>query len=116
VPLLIRICLRMAAKTDLAGHVRFFNLPGIAGLQPPVAQFFLPAIFDFLVKHAELIANTVSNGRNLQGGQRVQVTGRQPPEPPVAQARFLFMINDGLKIKTGLPGGLDHIVKKTQAN
>ena len=59
----------MAAETDITGHVRFLDLPGIAGMQPTVTDFLLPAINNLLVEHAELVADTIADGRDLQRGE-----------------------------------------------
>ena len=66
VPLLIVVYFAVAAESNITGQIRLFDFPGISRMQPAVAEFFLPAIDDFLVKHAVLVTNTITNGRNLQ--------------------------------------------------
>ena len=45
---------------------------------------------DLLIEDAELVADPVSDGWTLEGGQRVQVAGGQPAEPTIAQAGLLL--------------------------
>ena len=90
----------MSAGTDFHRHVRFFKLPGVARLQPAIAQLLLPAILEVLVEHTELITDAVADGGDLQAGQRIQVAGREPAQAAIAQARFLLMVDDLLQIKS----------------
>ncbi len=59
----------VTAESDITGKIRFLNLPGIARMQPAIADFFLPAIYDLLVKHAVFVADTITDGRDLQSGE-----------------------------------------------
>ncbi len=45
---------------------------------------------DLLVEDAELVADAVTDGRALEGGQRVEITRGEPAKAAVAQPRFLL--------------------------
>ncbi len=46
---------------------------------------------DFLVEDAELVADPVTDGRDLQGGQGIHVTGGQAAQTAVAEARLFLL-------------------------
>ena len=66
------------------------QLPGPAPLEPFVGDLDLPAAFDQLVKDAELVANAVAGGGNLQRRQRFAVAGRQATQAAIAETGFLL--------------------------
>jgi hypothetical protein len=82
----------MATELDVESNVRTMDQPRTAGTQPLVGQFDLAAITDRLRENAELVANAIADGRNLERRQRIQVTRRQAPEATVAEARLLLLI------------------------
>ena len=104
-----------AAEADLHRQVRLLELPGVAGLQPAVAHLPLPAVVDGLVEHAELVADAVTDGRDFQGGERVQVAGGQPTETAVAEPRFLLMVDDLLQVEPCFLGRAGELVPQAEA-
>ena len=82
--------LGVAAPVDEVVDVGFGDLPRVSVDQPVVGLLDLPAVVDLLVEDAELVADAVADGRALEGGQRVEITGGQPPEAAVAQPGFLL--------------------------
>ena len=88
----------MAAPVDGVGGIRFVDLPRVAVHQPVVGLLDLPAVGEFLLEDAELVADAVADRRALQRGHRVQVAGRQPAQPAVAQARFALTVQDHVEV------------------
>ena len=87
------VALGVAAELDLDSAARAGDLPGVAVAQPLVGDLHLPAVLDLLVEDAELVADAVADGRDLQRGQRVQVAGRQPAQAAVAQPGLLLLFD-----------------------
>ena len=93
-PLRVRVMLGMPAEPDREAQLRPCQFPGIAVAQPEVGDFLLPAVVYLLVEDAELVADAVADGGYLQGCQRIEITGRQTPEPAVSQAGLLLLLED----------------------
>ena len=74
-----------AAKVDLFRLIHLGDEPGVAHRQPVVGQLHLLAVDDLLLKDAQLIADGIAGGWDLQGGHRVQIAGGQAAQAPVAQ-------------------------------
>ena len=88
-----------------------WDVPRRAEPQPVVGALDLPAIDDLLVEDAELIADAVAQRRNLERGHRIQKACGQPSEPPVAEPRLLFLLQQLVEVQAELAdGGLDLIV------
>jgi hypothetical protein len=90
--------------------------PGVAPLQPFVGDFHLPAVHDLLVENAELVAQSVAHGRDLEGGQGIEVAGRQAAQAAVSQARLLFLVQKGLQAPADFGKGLFHLVIDAQVH
>ena len=58
----------------------------------------MPTVTNHLIENAEFIADTVADGGDIECGQRVHIAGRQPAEPPVAEAGLLFLLEDSGQI------------------
>ena len=84
---LIPHILHLAAEADLFGLVHFGDEPGVAQAQPVVGQLHLLAVHDLLLEDAQLIADGIAGGGDLQGRHRVQVAGGQAAKAAVAQTR-----------------------------
>ena len=80
--------LDVAAEADGLRVLVARQLPGVAELQPVVVLLDLPAVLDLLLEDAEVVADAVADGGQLQRGQRVHEAGRQPPQAAVAEARI----------------------------
>ncbi len=75
-------------------------------MQPLVCYFYLPPIADELIEDAELIANAKAEGRDLECGQRIEITGRQAAQAAVAKSWFFFCIDNLLRIQSQLAHSL----------
>jgi hypothetical protein len=53
---------------------------------------------DLLIENAEFVADAVPDRRTLQGGQRVEIAGREPAQAAVAQPRLLFGRKDRVEV------------------
>ena len=67
------------------------HFPGVAETQPLVRLLDLPAVDDFLLEDAELVADAVADRWNLQRGERIEETRGETTEAAVAQARFVLV-------------------------
>ena len=101
-----------AAEVDLLHLVGAGDQPGVALVLPVVGELHLLAVHDLLLEDAQLVADRVAAGGDLQGGQAVQVAGGQTAQTAVAQARVGLHIEDvgGFEahLLNGLPHGLEH--------
>ena len=76
----------LAAEVDLLGLLQLGQQPGVAQLHPVVRQLHLLALHDLLLEDAQLIADGIARGRDLQRGHAVQIAGGQTAQAAVAQA------------------------------
>ena len=97
VAFVVDVALGATAEAHEAGLIGLGQFPGPAALEPFVGDLHLPAIADQLIEDAELVADAIAGGRDLQAGQRFHVAGRQTAKPAVAQAGFLLHIQDLLQ-------------------
>ncbi len=79
--------LERAIELDFHGLSRPNDLPGIGTDQPVIRMFDLPAVLDLLAEHAVFVAQSITDRRDLERGQRVEKAGGQPAEPSIAQPR-----------------------------
>ena len=75
------------------------QLPGVAELQPVVVLLDLAAAVDLLLEHAEVVADAVADGGQLQRGERVHEAGREPAEAAVAEAGIALALQDLAEIE-----------------
>lgn len=70
----------MSIELDFIAHVLALNLPRGAEREPIFRVFHLVALLaDFLLEDAVVVANAISRGRDVLGGERVQVACRKSP-------------------------------------
>ncbi|MNC49040.1 hypothetical protein D3C75_981890 [compost metagenome] len=81
-----------AAKTHLIARVVTWEFPRVTIFQPVVRRFHLLTVDDILFEHAIFITNTVATSRQRQRRQRIQETGRQPPQATVAEAWIVLFL------------------------
>ena len=102
----------LSAEMDLLHLIRAGDQPGVALILPVVGQLQLLSIHDLLLEDAQLIADGIAVGGDLQGGQAVQTAGRQTAQAAVAQSRVRLHVKNmgGLEaqILNGLTHGLDN--------
>ncbi|MNP01680.1 hypothetical protein D3C76_935040 [compost metagenome] len=91
-------CLDTAAETDRVNHLRAFELPGVAEIQPVFGLLLLPAVDDGLAEQAVFVTNTVAMTGDAEGRHAFHETRRQTSEAAVAQGRIGFQQADALKV------------------
>ena len=68
----------------------------------------LPAVDDLLTEDAELVTDAVGDRRDLERGERIDETRRQPAETAAAQSRLLFLVQQLLEVQAELAQALPH--------
>ena len=66
---LVAVAFGIAPEFDIDGPLGPGDFPGVAETQPLVGLLDLPAVDDLLLEDAELVADAVTDGRDLQGGE-----------------------------------------------
>ena len=79
--------LHAAAEADLLHLVHLGDEPGVAQAHPVIGDLHLLAVHDLLLENAQLVADGVAGGGNVQSGHRVQIARGQPAQTAVTQAR-----------------------------
>ena len=80
----------IAAERHLNRIRRTRDFPRIRETEPIVRQFFLLAVFDFLVEHAVFIANAHTRRREFQSRHRIEEASGQAAKSAVAKPRVHF--------------------------
>ena len=83
-----------AAEVNFLGLLGLGHQPRIPQVQPVVGQLHLLAVHDLLLENAQLIADGVAGGGNVQGGHAVQIAGGQAAQAAVAKARVRLHVED----------------------
>ena len=99
-PLRVGVPLAVAAELDVERDLRPHELPGVSTLEPLVGDLHLPAVLDRLIEDAELISDTVTNGRHLESRQRIEEAGGEPSKAAVPEAGLLFVRHQFFEIHT----------------
>src|SRR5260370_4396191 len=99
---LVGVPLCAASETDVDCDLRARDLPRIPEAKPLVCDLHLPAVAYLLVEDPELVANAVTNRRNLKRCERIEIAGRKPPEAAGAEARLFFLLEEFLELETEL--------------
>ncbi len=84
--------------------------------QPLVGPLHLPAVDDLLLEDAELVADAVAHGRDLQGRQRIDEAGRESPEATVAETGLHFLLPQFVEVEAKLADRLAHRVVDAQVD
>ncbi len=90
--LVVGVVLGTAAELHVEGDFRAHDLPGIAEAEPFVGQLDLPAVTNRLIENAELVADAIPDRRDVERGERVHVTRRQPAEAAIAEAGLFLLL------------------------
>ncbi len=77
-------------------------LPYIPFLQPRIGELDLVAVDDFLFKQAVFIADAAAVARIPQGRERIEKTGGEASEPPVAETGIRLLLLDRFQIPAQL--------------
>ncbi len=101
--LVIAIRLGVTTETDAKSDFRMRNFPGKAEVEPVVEHLDLPTVFDGLVEDAELVAYAVAGGRDLQGGERIQVASGQAAEAAVAEPGLFLLLEQLVERESRAP-------------
>ncbi len=86
---------RLVAEFHRHGVGLAAQAPRVALPLPVVGGFPLLAVHDRLFEQAVLVADAVTVERQVVGGRRIEVAGRQPPQSAVAQRRVLDLLQAG---------------------
>ncbi len=89
-----------SSETNRNPEIVSADLPGEATLEPGIGMLDLPTVFKGLTKHAVVVSQTVAIRRIVEGGQRIQKTGRQSAETTVAETRIGFLVQNGIQIES----------------
>ncbi len=84
VALAVLLILGVATEANEVNLLGPRGFPRVAEEKPIVGTFHLPAIADFLAKHAIFIANAVATGREAPGGQGIKIAGSQASQAAIA--------------------------------
>ncbi len=114
--LLIHFNIYITAEFYNLGVLGTAQLKGIAVLQPLVGNFQLIAVFDFLLEHSIMVADTAAVCHIAQGRQRIQEASRQSAKTAVSQRRIRLLILNQVQITAQLFQGFFHAVIKCQVN
>ena len=100
---------RMSAHAvETRSKVRKQQLRQVHYMSPVVGELQLLAVHDLLLEDAQLVADGVAVGGDLQGGQAVQIAGRQTAQAAVAQARVGLHVENMGGLEAQLLDGLTH--------
>ena len=113
---LIVIVLGAPAELHIEADFRAHDLPRIPEAQPLVRKLDLPAVTNRLIEDAELVADSVADGRNVERCQRVHVAGRQTAEPTVSKTGFLFLFQKAREVLADLGQSPLHSLPETEAD
>ena len=106
----------MTSKTHLKGEFRAADFPRVAQAQPLVRLFALPAVANHLIEDSEFIANAVTHSGNLESCQGIEIAGCQSPKSPIAQPRFVLLVEQGLNVKTNSRAAGAHLLIDAQVD
>ena len=104
---------RISAKLDGLCAFRPVKFPGIPEMEPVIGILDLGTILNTLFKHTVFIAESITDSGYLQGGQRIEITGRKSSQPPVAEAGFYFQVDQLVNIQAQFLHGLPCLFKHT---
>jgi len=83
-----------AAEVDLLCLLGLGQQPRVAQRLPVIGQLHLLALHDLLLEQAQLVADGVAGGRNLQRGHAVQIAGGQTAQTAVAKTCVRLHVKD----------------------
>jgi len=91
---LLEDVLHPAVEPHFLGVFRAHDLPRIAKADPTVGMLDLVAVDELLLEEAKLVVDAVAERRIVEGRQRIEETGGEPPEAAVAQAHVELRLAD----------------------
>ena len=105
---------RKAAATQLERAIEWHfdrlvlatDFPGVRTTEPVVWNFVLPAVLNGLLEHTVFVAEAITHRRNFHRSHRIEKTGRQAPEPSIAQASVGLLLQQLVPIELLFLNGL----------
>ena len=104
----------LAAEVDLLRLLELGQKPRIAQLHPVVGQLHLLSLHDLLLEDAQLVADRIAGGGDLQRGHAVQVAGGQAAQAAVAKARVGLHLEDVGGLEAQVVDGGGQVVQQLQ--
>ena len=104
----------LSAEVDLLGVLGLGQQPGVAQGHPLVGQLHLAALHDLLAEDAQLIADGIACGGDVQGGQTVQIAGGQAAQTAVAQTGVGLHVEDVRRPEAQLVDGVRQLLHDAQ--
>ena len=98
----------IAEEFHVNGLISLAILPGKTILKPVVGNLRLLAIYDLLLKEAELVVEAAAVARQAVGRHGIDEAGSQAPQAPVAQACIRFFFVNLRKFQFGIV--LEHLL------
>ena len=102
------ISFSVPAKTDVEGHFGAHDLPWVAEAQPLVRQLDLPTVANGLIEDAKLIADPITDRRDVEGRERIHVTGGEPAQSAITESRLLLLFQQVGQILAVSRDGFHH--------
>ena len=103
-----------AAEVYLLGLLQLGQQPRIAQLHPVVRQLHLLALHDLLLEDAQLVADGIAGGGDIQRGHAVQIAGGQTAQTAVAQTGVRLDLEDVGGLEAQLVNGGDQHIQQLQ--
>ena len=98
------------SKTHVVDDPGAADLPWIAETQPFIGRLDLSTIFNSLVEDAEFVPDNITDGRCLEGSQRIHIAGREPTESAVSKPRFFLLFEQSVKVVAEFGHSLPHLL------
>ena len=95
----------MTFELDIERKLGVWDFPRIAVLQPFIGLLNLITIFDVLLEDAEIVAQSIADPGQVQGGDRIQKTCCEPAEAAIAEASIDLVFPQVLPIEPLLKHG-----------
>jgi len=90
----------MTAKLHAIVDITTADLPRIALVQPVVRKLSLLTVDDGLLEHTELVTDTITPSRIVEGGERVQEASGKTAKTTITKSRILLLVIEVLKLGT----------------
>ena len=104
----------LAAEVDLLRLLQLGQQPCVAQLHPVVRQLHLLSLHDLLLEDAQLIADGVAGGGDVQRGHAVQIAGGQTAQTAVAQAGVRLDLKNIGGLEAQLVNGVGQRIQQLQ--
>ena len=99
---LVKVADGMSAEMYFLSILGAAQLKGISVLEPVVRNFLLEAVFNFLLEHSVMVADTAAVSGVVQSGEGIQEAGSKTSEAAVSECRVRFLILDRIQFEAKL--------------